>query len=163
MTDTAPLASIAEQRPVFVLLARLAEQFPGLPPAYVTAYRDHAAVSMWVDDAAGFEHWREALAIPAADVDLHVYALQTWVTAPTEVNGVCVELTADIPVPGHVAAVTPREDADRRYRVAQLDEQRHQLEDPAEPPLTAAGPAAAAPTVTIAKVQPLTSLQGGVA
>ena len=119
MPPEAP-TSVADQRLAFAVLAQIADSAPGLPPAYITVYDHIAGLHAWSQTASAFEHWRSALGIAPAAVDVHVYAHESWMSARTEVGGVRVEISADVPTAPALVAVSPRQDAERRARVEQL-------------------------------------------
>lgn len=152
-TQPAP-RNVGEQLPAILALAGLAERFPGLAPGYMTVSASGAIVTLQLQQPHEFESWRVALGVAAQDVALHTYKGSVWLDMTTAIGGVRLEVTGyGLPVAPDVAAVTPQADADCRYRSGQLVEQRHQVEDPAEPPLA----------VRVPEGRPLADLPGGAA
>lgn len=131
--------TIGDQRPVFEALVAMADMFASLPAPYTTiAHSPTTKVGLQLANPQEFEAWQVALQIPPTAVDLHAYANIAWVSGQTMVHGVRVELLADVPTPGHLAQVSPAEDARRQAqavaeqfeaRRAHLIEQRNKLAD----------------------------------
>jgi hypothetical protein len=129
-------ATIAEQLPAIESLAALAGMLGHLPGAYFTMHHVFAnRLDVQADSPADFEVWREALQVPAETVELHTYKGGTWLKARTTFHETEVELTSHgLLIDPDDAKSTPQQDAERR-RAARLDVQRHEVEDPAVPPL----------------------------
>jgi hypothetical protein len=154
-TDYGRYATITAQAPQFKALLFLARTFPTLPPAYVTGHPfGGLGIGLRVETATEAEAWRGALCVPPADVALHRYSDYTTIEFRTAVRGVRVDVHGATPLAPHLAAVSPAEDA--RRRAAALDVQRHEVEDPAVPPLAVAGPA-------VPTVRTLADAKGGTA
>jgi hypothetical protein len=127
-------AEISEQQEQFETLLFLARTFPHLPPAYVTANAfEGLPTGLRVDTATEAEAWRVALCVPPADVALHRYSDYTTLEFRGVVRGVPVAVYAATPLAPERAELSPQQDADRQ--AAALLVQRHELEDPAGPPL----------------------------
>lgn len=159
-TDYGRYATIHEQQKQFETLLFLARTFPQLPSAYVTAHTfEGLPTGLRVENATEAEAWRVALCVPPADVALHRYSDYTTLEFRGAVRGVPVAVYAATPLAPHLAAVSPQEDAERRHRAALLV-QRHELDDPAVPPLAVAAPAAPVEVRPLADARPLLHADG---
>lgn len=138
------MTAIDSQRTAIALLAEMADTWPDLPAPVATVHQEpELGVTLRLERACDLEAWREVLDISPELLVWHVYANAVWVECASYFSRVRVELHADVPVAPAVAAVSPAEDAARRERAALLV-QRHEVEDPAEPPLGGAQPPDAA-------------------
>jgi hypothetical protein len=122
-------------RPAVALLAEIVSAFPDLPAPAVVLHREPAlGVTVQLERGCDLEAWRGALGAGPGLVVLHVYAHTVWAEFAALVGGIRVVVYADVPVAPDVAGVLPAVDAER-CRQARLDVQRHEVEDPAVPPL----------------------------
>jgi len=118
----------ADQQVALALLAQIADQAPGLPPADITIYDHTGGVNVHLSSPDGFERWREALPLHQSAVELYTYSAQAWLAADGRFRGIRVELTADVSVAPALAAVSPQQDAERRARLEQLAAERQRRE-----------------------------------
>lgn len=127
-------ATIGEQATAITALTGLCETYGRLPAAYITVNTTHGSrLDLQLDGPNDFEAWREALNAPAGLVSWHVYNASVWISVDAEFHGAKIRLSGhNVPVPLEIAKVSPAEDAER-YHAAQLVEQHHQADDPAEP------------------------------
>ncbi|MEU8717520.1 hypothetical protein [Streptomyces sp. NPDC048663] len=99
LTDAPPVApdSIGAQQPAVQALAALAAQYPGLPASYITIHSPFelrpGRLDLQLETPQAFELWRDALEIPAADIELHATVGNCWVSAVTQVGDATVELS----------------------------------------------------------------------
>lgn len=148
-------------RPAVALLAEIVNTFPDLPsPAVVLHQEPELGITVQLQRSCDLEAWREALGIESQWLTLHTYTTAVWIDAAVLIGDVRVQLHSDAPLAPHLAALSPAEDAERR-RAAALVEQRHQVEDPAVPPLAFAEPTAA--SAGAFAVRTLADAQGGAA
>jgi hypothetical protein len=125
---------LADQRPVIGALAALLTLNPDLPTGHVAVYAvGGGGIGISLDSAAAFEAWRMALGFGPACVEWHLHGGSVWLEMHGEAFGARFGVTVHrMPVSFAVASVLPAEDA--RLQAALLVEQRHQMDDPAEPP-----------------------------
>jgi hypothetical protein len=135
-----PIPLVADQRPAIGALTALAGMFGALPAGHLTIYRGYPGlIGLSLDSAADLEAWRAALNFAPTSVELHAHNGATWLTLSGEFFGATLNAHMhQLSLSFEAAAVSPAEDA-TRFRVGQLAEQRHQLEDEAEPALCVAG------------------------
>jgi hypothetical protein len=134
-----PIASVADQRLAIGALAALSGMFGSLPAGHLTIYKNYATtVGLALDSAADLEAWRAALGFGPANVALHAHSGSTWLSMSGEFCGVTISAHMhQLSLSFDAAVVSPAEDAER-FRAGQLVEQRHQVEDDAEPALCVA-------------------------
>ncbi|MGW4388240.1 hypothetical protein [Streptomyces sp. NPDC004685] len=98
--DGAP--PISGQQQLIDALINLMAQYPRLPEAHITIHATDISGG-WVDlqfsSPWEFETWREALEIQPADVDLHVYTGNQWMSGDAWHMGVRIHITGfEVPV-----------------------------------------------------------------
>jgi hypothetical protein len=129
------MTAIDAQRTAIALLAEMADTWPDLPAPTVTVHQEpEFGVTLRLERGCDLEAWREVLDISPELLVWHVYTNAVWVECASYFSRVRVVLHADVPVAPDVAGVLPVVDAERR-RLARLDVQRHEVEDPVVPPL----------------------------
>ncbi|MFJ9657576.1 hypothetical protein ACIRPR_06360 [Streptomyces griseoflavus] len=90
---------IAELAPVAEALAALVAEYADLPRPYVYMFTTSPRIGLQLDGPAEFELWREALAVPPAEVDLVVTPGSAWLDASGEFRGVAFDMSGhDVPV-----------------------------------------------------------------
>lgn len=105
--DGAP--PISGQQQLFDALGNLMAQYPRLPEAYITIHETGLTggwVDMQLDSPWAFEAWREALEIQPAQISLHVYSGNQWMSGDAYHMGVRIHISGfHVPVtPEQVAA-----------------------------------------------------------
>jgi hypothetical protein len=146
-------ATIGDQFAGVRAVAWLTESMSHLPAAYITIpSHSVASVRFGLRSTSDFEAWRAVFAVPAGLVEFHHYGVSSWLSMTVVVQGAEVMFAADVEVLPEFAVRTPVEDAEFQ---AALLVQRHELEDPAEPPLAWAEPAEPV------AVRPLADMPGG--
>lgn len=136
-------------------VAWLTESMSHLPAAYITIpSHSITAVRFGLRSTPDFEAWRAVFQVPAELVELHTYGVNSWLSMTIAVHGAEVMFAADVDVLPEFAVRSPAEDA--AFQAAMLV-QRHELEDPAEPPLPGAQP------VEQVEVRTLADMPGGAA
>ncbi|MFI0718879.1 hypothetical protein [Streptomyces sp. NPDC021224] len=132
------MTSIDAQRTAIALLAEIADTWPDLPaPAVVLHQEPELGVTLRLARSCDLEAWREVLDISPELLVWHVYDHAVWMECASYFSRVRVVLHSDVPVAPHLAKVSPQRDAERR-RAAALLVQRHEIADPAVPPLAVA-------------------------
>ncbi|NJP42307.1 hypothetical protein [Actinacidiphila epipremni] len=130
--------TIGDQLPALRAATWLATTAADMPPVRI-GVGPRVGVRIVVESPAALERWRALLAVAPAAVELHAYPGSVWLSVSLSIAAVPVEFTCDVDVPYGVAVRTPAEDAERRRRAALLV-QRHDVDDPAVPPLAVAPP-----------------------
>lgn len=154
MSET-PTPATGGQRSAVALLAEFVAAFPDLPaPSIVVHAHSELGLALQLMRGCDVEAWRQALGIDPALMRLSLYVNVAWLETAVQVGPVLVQLHGDVPLPPDRAARTPLEDA--AFQAAMLV-QRHELEDPAEPPLPGAQP------VELVEVRTLADMPGGAA
>lgn len=112
-----PAPALGDQGHVFMVLAALAAEHPGLPAAYFPVLADDVLPQpVQLDGLGEWEAWREALHVPDDACRLDLRGADMTVRCVVPWRGVRLELYAVAPVAPRLAGL--------------LAEQRHQLLDP---------------------------------
>lgn len=106
-----PSGPISAMSTAVAVLARLIEQHPTLPDAYITIHAPFQGVvthfaahfDLQLRNTSEFEAWREALGIDPMDVVLHAPGSNSWLDATTKVDGLKVDIS------GHGLGITPEQ------------------------------------------------------
>jgi hypothetical protein len=127
--------TLREQQQAFAALDALAIAWPDLPAPYVTVHgHTPQQVGLQLDSPQEFEAWRSALGANPQDVVAHCRSRDAWLSVETRAHGVAVRLTG-FGLGLTAEQVVPQAEAVAARMAGLLAEQRHQVEDPAEPPL----------------------------
>ncbi|MFZ3558130.1 hypothetical protein [Streptomyces sp. BH055] len=109
---TEPSGPISAMSTALEVLARLIEQHPTLPDAYIVIHapfrRFPSRFDLQLRNTSEFETWREALGIDPEDVELHAPGANSWLDATTKVDGVQVDIS------GHGLGITPEQAVEPR-------------------------------------------------
>lgn len=109
---TEPSGPISAMSTAVEVLARLIEQHPTLPDAYIVIHHPFrqfpSRFDLQLRNATEFEAWREALGIDPMDVVLNAPGANSWLDATTKVDGLKVDIA------GHGLGITPEQAVEPR-------------------------------------------------